>query len=76
VAISEGKRADEQENIKLASRLANEASSLYVQETDSQLLSVLLAAQAMQIYPVADAAEILQNQKIAQMPVRFTNQWC
>jgi energy-coupling factor transporter ATP-binding protein EcfA2 len=60
-AVYQMVQAQKQANIALARQLAAQAQSIYRTESSNQEIAVLLAVRSMQVFPVSDAAQLLQN---------------
>lgn len=71
-AQAEKSRAETQRNIALARHLSTQAELIFENSNLEQPLAVLLAVQAMKLYPHIEATQILQSMNLAQSILSIT----
>ena len=71
-ALAEKLRAENQRDIALARHLSMQAELIFENSTREQPLAVLLAVQAMELYPHIEAGKILQSMNLARPVFNIT----
>jgi WD40 repeat protein len=65
-AIRQASNAKEQLNIAIARQLASQARTILVTSNSRQITAILLAIQSMKLFPLDEAAQILQSNTLAR----------